>query len=393
MDTRLNRPYVIIPKLIVQPTWGGTYIIDLKGLGNKPFASKVKIGQSYELFSGTKLFTKADSVSDPAYSIEIGDPDHAETDARYFSLTKRDGYMDLADLIAQDPEGILGSYVYKTYGIMPLLIKINHAKGNSFQLHIKPDRHSDVWKPKAESWYYLENGLLTYGLKKGTSVEKYKQCCIAINDYMTGISRDIMDKKISLEEGKDKATSFIKSQNPWQFVNVIRANKFDLIDLSPGGLHHSWEEDDANPIGNVIYEVQQDVMDPVSTIRSFDQGKIKSDGSIRKLAIDDYFACLDTDETRNDIGSARRSLRGTKALSTRHYSMDVLEVRAPIEDKIQDSFVHLYVREGEVTVLGGNGQVHLTRGTSCFVPATVGSYTIESTTPTSVVLKTYIERS
>lgn len=388
------KPYIIIPKLINQPTWGGSYIIDLKGLSNAPFAKHVKIGQSYELFSGTKLFTAGNSVNSPSFAAETGYPDHDGTDAQYFPLTSPEGYRTLSDLIAEDPAGTLGAYVWEKYHMMPLLIKINHARGNSFQLHICPDKPLSTWKPKAESWYYMEDGLLTYGIKRGASTKDYKDCCVSINQFMGSVSRDIQRKQITLEEGTEKAKSYIAAQNPWQFVNTIEAKKYDLIDLSGGGLHHSWEEDMKRyPVGNVIYEVQQDIMDPVSTVRSFDQGKIKSDGSIRTIAIDDYFQSLDTDESRNDIGNARRTMNGTNALMTPHYAMDIISVTQSFTDAIDASFVHLYVRDGEVKVSAGDGDVVVTRGSSCFVPAAAVSYTIDAVKPESVILKTYIPKS
>lgn len=385
-----TKPYLVIPKLIEQPTWGGSYIVDLKGFGGKPFAGKVMIGQSYELFSGTKLYLGASS-EDSTFTAEIGYPDHDGTDSQYFPLREGTDYMTLEDAIHENPQGMLGNRVLESYGTMPLLIKINHAKGNSFQLHIRPGQKSLRWKPKAESWYYLEDGLLTYGIKHGASVSDYKACCKSIEQYMKDISHQIQEHDIDREEGISRSKEFIRSQNPWQFVNVIDAHKDDLIDLSGGGLHHSWEEDeDRFPVGNVIYEVQQDVMDPVSTIRSFDQGKIKKDGSIREIAIDDYFAALDTDPEHNDIRFARRERNGDNALMTRHYAMDVLHVNRSLTDKTRGSFVHLYVKDGSADVTAGNHTVRLSRGASCFVPAGSETYAIDAVLSDTVIFKTYI---
>ena len=109
--------WIVKPKIIEQPTWGR---------------------QTYELFSG----------------IELVDGEQILT---------------LDDLIKKNPEEVLGKRVWEKYGKMPLLVKTNRAKGNSFQIHIKPGIDNPRWKAKPESWYFMEDSRVTCGINKGAT--------------------------------------------------------------------------------------------------------------------------------------------------------------------------------------------------------------------------------
>lgn len=371
-----KKPYLVIPKLIEQPTWGGQYILQTKRWSTIPFLRDKKIGQSYELFGDSKLCFSITDSSDKRFGPEFGFADRPDTITDHFTLTKGTDYIDLKDLEK-----------------IPLLIKFTQAGGNSFQLHVKPGTQHPHWKPKPESWYYLEDGLVTIGVNKTKDINEYKKACELINDKMTELSKMIQGKELLLEEAKKQAARFVKQINPWQFVNVHEVKKFDLIDLSRGGIHHSWEENkDKFPLGNVLYEVQVDVMDPVSTLRSFDQGKLKEDGTIRKLTIDDYFTFLDTDPSHNDIENLYRKQEGSRLLTTPWYALDILNIDSPNVTQRADSFHHLYVREGAIIVEAKDGKVTVHQGHSCFVPSNTGVYTITNIDDSnkSVVLKTYI---
>ena len=385
----LKKPYLIIPKLIEQATWGGEYILNLKNWSKKAFLKDKKIGQSYELFGQSKIALYINNTIDESFVPEFGYADKADTVAASFPLKEHDDYMILSQFVETSPEEVLGTDIYKTCGEMPLLIKINQAAGNSFQLHIKPHQQHPRWKAKPESWYYLEDGYLTCGIKG--DAEEYKKTCHLINDKMKELSTKIQNNELPLEEAQKIAKDYIQKLNPWQFVNRHEAKKYDLIDLSAGGVHHSWEEyKEKYPLGNIVYEVQVDVMDPFCTIRSFDQGKFKEDGSIREIHIDDYFEFLDTDPEHNKLEHLRKTRQGNTLLRTPYYAVDILEVPEKVTDKTNNSFCHLYVREGSIEVIAEDGSVHMTTGHSCFIPAHTDIYQIVSKEGTAVVLKTFI---
>ncbi len=373
------KPYLIVPRLIEQPTWGGTYISELKGWSQTSQLMNRKIGQSYEL------------TGDSTLAASLTDSTHHDFKPEFEHPSLFAGNMSLSQLIDQDPKGILGENVMNKFGKMPLLIKLNQAAGNSFQLHVKPGTVHERWKPKPESWYFLEPGYISCGLKPGTNIAEYKKVCVLINDTMKRLSEDVQSGAKTVVQARQEATAYIQTANPWQFINRFEMQQYELVDLSEGGVHHSWEENkDHFPLGNIVYEVQMDVMDPKCTIRSFDQGKIKDDGSIREIHIDDYFQFLDTDPAHNNLANLRRTQHESTLLQTPYYSLDILVVHSIRPLTTGSSFNHLYVREGDIEVQTRDGMVRLTRGHSCFVPHHVGSYQIKTNTEQSVVLKTYI---
>ena len=176
-----------------------------------------------------------------------------------------------------------------------------------------------------------------------------------------------------------------------------------LIDLSLGGVHHSWEEDDQKyPHGNILYEIQLDVEDLVSSIRCFDKGKIKDDGSIRPIHIEAYFNNLDIDPEHNRIEFLRRlpkvlnngeEGKVVQLLSTNYYCMSKYVVNNHFENKYtntDDSFHHLFVKLGKVDVQTVGGKVTVSAGHSCFIPAAAGSYSLDCGGKLSEVIVSYI---
>jgi mannose-6-phosphate isomerase class I len=368
------KPYLIIPYLLEQPTWGGDYILKLKKWDQKPNLTGKKIGQSYELYGESFLSKSITDSADPAFSSTLPDT------------------LKLTDFITQNPSEILGKKIFEKFGKMPLLIKLNQALGNSFQLHTKTGQEHARWQPKPESWYFLEDGYISCGVQKNTDVTAYRQVCVNIEGKMRELSNQVKSGSKTVDQARIEAKEFIKTQNPWQFVNRFDVKKYDLIDLSGGGVHHSWEENtEKHPLGNIVYEVQIDVMDEFCTIRSFDQGKIKDDGSIREIHIDDYFQFLDSTPESNDFTNLKRQRNGNKLLQTPYYSLDILELTDTHKEVMNDSFHHLYVQEGDIVVSSTAGFVRLTTGHSCFIPANTSEYTIKDNSTKSVVLKTHID--
>jgi hypothetical protein len=366
-----KRPYLVIPKLIKQPTWGGTYIRKLKGWDSLSFLKDIKIGQSYELYGNSKLALAVTDTQDPKFIPEIGFPDKPDILAEHFPLREHEDWETL-------PSG------------MPLLIKVNQANGNSFQIHIRTGDQSAHWKPKPESWYFLEPGDITFGIQNNTNLGTYRDICEQIDAGMHDLSAKVKDGKLSLAEARKKAEELVAKANPWQFVNRLETAKYDVVDLSGGGIHHSWEENPNRALGNVVYEVQLDVMDPISTIRAFDQGKIKDNGDVRSLNIEDYFRYLDTDPSRNDVSNARQKPNGEQVLKSMYYRMEEIAIDKPRSFDTGNSFAHIFVREGRIRVDGGSPSLRVGSGHSCFVPREVGRFSIVSDGLPSVILKTSI---
>jgi len=377
------KPYLVIPKLIRQNTWGGDYIATEKGI-EFPVNEIVKLGQSYELFSGTKLSM---AVSGKEYEVGFADRDEIDMGIS----PKSNQSVSLAEMTKDNPELTLGKTTLAKGKIMPLLLKLTQAKGNSFQLHIKPGLNDPKWLPKSETWYFFEKGRVTCGIADGISIKDYQNCCIEIDKQMQSLSKRIAGREMMVEEARMMAQKFIKEVDPWQFVQTKEAGVGEIFDMSKGGIHHSWEENMSNSRGNILYEIQEDRMDPVSTIRAFDQGKIDDKGNIRKLDIDDYFKYLDASEELNQGNFSGKKSGGNNVFTTKDYAMDKVEIEKNRDDSTTDSFCHYYVKNGKIKIETGEGQVVVEKGWSCFVPAGGAiKVKMESLEGGTVLLKTYV---
>lgn len=389
------RPYLVIPKLIEQPTWGGQYIVTAKGWGDFQNFGQLKIGQSYELFSGSNL-SLADSSDDPEFMGELTDRDAVE------APTRPDGSIRLADLADKNPEAVLGKEVIQERGpILSLLIKYTQALGNSFQVHIKDGVEHPVWRPKPESWYYFEPGLITLGVKPDIDWQEYERVAELIQQKMLALGSAVSSGSLSYEDARAEIKVMLLEQNPSRFVNTIPVQKDQLIDLSSGGLHHSWEEDERQaPLGNVLYELQAEAMDRISTFRCFDKGKMEPDGTVRPIQTREYFNVIDRTDELNDparhivqpkLMAKTETYILEHLLDTRHYKMDkltMLSSTATYEDEIA-RYKHLFVKQGRVEVSAGGQTVTVGIAHSCFIPAGAAKYTVKNLSNTCEILVSY----
>lgn len=394
MDHALfTRPYLVIPKLVEQPTWGGHYIITSKGWESRPeFAAK--IGQSYELFSGSN-FSLLTSTEDPGFTGELTDRDAVQIQTHPL------GTVSLSDMLAADAEAVLGKEVIRSRGYtFALLIKFTQALGNSFQIHLKTDAQHPKWKSKPESWYYFEPGVITLGVKPG-SWDAYKAAVSAIDTEMHAISNHIQSGDITIAAAQSKIQSLLDTQNPWQYVNHVQVKKDQLIDLSQCGIHHSWEEDPIHaPLGSVLYEMQLEMMDDISTIRSFDKGKLNPDGSIRDTHIDDYFALIDRSPAANtpathfrqpQVASKTTAYTHEHLLETPYYNLDTIKFHdsQAVYTEAMTRFKHLFVKSGHIRVEGNGVSLTVGGSHSCFIPAAVQEYSVTSLEGPSEILVSY----
>ena len=284
MTSITPRPWRVKDELIEQPSWGGRYIVDMKGLGDDPEWAGKKVGQSYE-------FAKASQLIDPE------------------SGTMR----SLADLIATDARGLLGGEVVAKFGADgSLVIKLTQAKGNSFQVHLPEGKSLGNWEPKPEAWFYLAPGLYTFGIDQSRNFADFASVLGEIDDEMKRLSAEVKSGKMAVADARRAAQKLIHDRNPYQFVNVVHAHTDDIVDLTAGGIHHSWEEDnDLYPDGNLVYEVQVDVPDERCSMRGFDKGKFLDDGGLRPTHVADYLATINQDSYHNELAN---HIRGPQVL-------------------------------------------------------------------------------
>jgi len=175
-------PRYIIPLLVEQPTWGGGYIAEFKGITDDSVTG-TRVGQAFELFSGSQLTSEANQSYAVASATQLDQPRYSQkpTDAH-----------SLQTLIDQDPVQVLGEKaVAKNGTALSVLIKFTQAQNNSYQVHVRPGKEFGKWQAKPESWYFLEPGKATLGLKAGCSVSEYKERCIEINTFAQQLSKTV----------------------------------------------------------------------------------------------------------------------------------------------------------------------------------------------------------
>lgn len=368
-SAELSAPWRVVDELIEQPSWGGRYIIDLKGLSDAPEWAGKKVGQSYELSRASKLYRPG--TEEP---------------------------VSFSDVIGANPEAVLGNGVVAKFGTdVSLLIKLTQAKGNSFQAHLPEGRTLGHWEPKPEAWFYLAPGLFTFGLRPDKEFDDYSKTLHTIDDTMHRLSEEVKSGTTSLEDAKAQAQALIAELDPYQYVHVLNAETDQIIDLTAGGIHHSWEEDNERyPDGNLVYEVQVDVPDERCSMRGFDKGKFLDDGSLRPTHVTDYLATLERDADHNELSrhvskpavlSDAGGAKVEQLFRTPYFNLDRITVSAgaEFEDDATGGFHHLFMHSGNAAI----GDTPLTQGQSYIVPAGAKRYTITATVPT-VIFKTYL---
>lgn len=363
-------PWAVQDELIEQPSWGGRYIIDLKGLSDDAQWHGKKVGQSYELAKESKLI-------DPAGGAVVA----------------------LADLIAHDPKAVLGQAVLDSFGKdLSLLIKLTQAKGNSFQVHLPEGKSLGHWLPKPEAWFYLAPGLYTFGLKAGTDFAAYGRVLHTIDEEMHRLSDEVKAGRRTVEDARAQAKQRIQVLDPFGYVNLVEADTDDIVDLTAGGIHHSWEQDDARyPQGNLVYEVQVDVPDNLCSMRGFDKGKFLDDGSIRPTHVKDYLATIEQDPAHNELSRHIRKpqiiadVDGAKTevlFRTPYFNLDRLTITqgASVSQSLADGFHHLFIYQGSAKI----GEATLRQGHSYLLPALIGQYRLDAVGGEAVLLKTFL---
>lgn len=380
------QPFYVIPILIKQPTWGGDYIVKAKQLSFSAI-NNLPIGQSYELSAESRISPEP-SAQDACYLT-----DSSMSSGQQFGSVM--ATIDLQSLISSNPEEVLGINSQNDTVSTPLLIKFTQAQSNSYQVHVIPGQEFHGWQAKPESWYFLQEGRATLGVKPGAMLTQYKKICLEIEAFSKEISQQIKDESLLLEEGKEKLSAFIEARHPNQYVHQVKIAQNAVIDLSQGGIHHSWEKDPSLPNGNIVYEVQLDVKDERSTMRSFDQGNIKPNGDVRPLHIEDYFQALNPSPEANQPfslikqpqGNTQEGVRIAQLFDTAYYTLKRFEFFGPSSQVMKmNSFHHVFALQGELRIEWRDLQFDLKEGRSLFVPAICEQYLLSSTEPATALV-------
>jgi hypothetical protein len=425
----LEEPIACEAELIEQPTWGGTAILEKKGLRDDPVWRGKKVGQAFE--------------------------NHAQLPVRL-----PDGWtVSILDVSLVLGEPFLGPVAWRTVPAMGQLRKDTEAYGNSFQMHLAEPAWIDragrptLLIPKSEAMRYLDKpGLLSCGLKCRTDAEwaDYERRLRNIGAGMGELSSKVLAGRLDLLEAGRGARRLILDNNPYVWVNLLIPRPEEVVDFSTPRRHHNWEENneatrelfaaagfdlarlqglDVNkldeiqvglyidlagtavhqkPISlaefaglNLIRKRERVIVltDDNSSIRGFDKGKFKADGSLRPLDVDTYFAYIDRRPEANIPERAivkpdvRRLAEGTIRrydFATGMYAFTVLETSKPNPGRefsrsfhgrfsaATDSYHHIYADRGPVLITFESGRepAELRQGYSVFLSGSMGEYGI-----------------
>ncbi|MBT3181900.1 MAG: hypothetical protein HN337_05255 [Deltaproteobacteria bacterium] len=423
----LSKPIICDAKIVEQPTWGGTAILKKKGLIDKPEWVGKKAGQAYENHAHLPVKT------DDGWSFTV---------------------LDVSLVLG---EAFLGKVAYRIVPAMGQLRKYTEAFGNSFQMHldhperIERDGRKELLIPKGEAMRYLDQpGLLTCGVRCNGDADwqDYEKRLRRIESEMKELSQQVLSGKMDLDTAKKEATEVVHRNNPYRWVNLLRPEPDDVVDFSVPKRHHSWEEvneltrklfndashelqkyDDIriNKLDEIqtglyvdldgkyldtpsvtidefsrksLTEKRKSVLvltDDNSSIRGFDKGKFRNDGSLRSLDLDSYFKFIAREKKMNSPQSAivkPRAFNSSEGLilkyifATNQYAFTVIETSKKNDEQIyaksfsekfcntHDSYHHIYVDAGPALISFEDDfdPVTVEEGYSVFLNAQLGKY-------------------
>lgn len=255
---------------------------------------------------------------------------------------------------------LIGTVAFGRYGnTFPLLAKFIEAADNlSIQVH--PDdeyAHSreaaSGFHGKAEAWLILDaapGATIIWGFKDALSPEEVKAA--------------------AAEERLEPHLNFVS----------VKAG--DVI-YNPAGTVH------ATGAGIFLFEIQQT---SDLTYRLYDYGRRDNQGNLRALHIDQALevANLIPGEharvTPKVLGGGKAELVRTEFFAMQHWDVDGVlnEMTDPSSAEL------LTALSGELTLRAGEHELVLTQGTSCVLPAALGTYSLEGR---GIVLRCYIPAS
>ncbi|MBO6229830.1 MAG: class I mannose-6-phosphate isomerase [Ruminiclostridium sp.] len=247
----------------------------------------------------------------------------------------------LEEYIEKEGKSVLGKNCER-FEYFPILIKLIDAKDNlSVQVHPDNDYALRVEGEygKTEMWYVIdadEGAELLYGFRH--------------------------------EIGREEFAERIKNNTLLEVTNNVPVHKGDVFFIESGTLH-------AIGKGILIAEIQQNSN---TTYRIYDYGRVGKDGKPRELHIEK--ACEVTKlvpPTRPTKPQGQPQDKGgyteTLLATSEYFNVNRLDLRT--EAKLcasEASFNSLLVLDGSFTL----GDITLTKGESCFIPAGSGDYTL-----------------
>lgn len=257
---------------------------------------------------------------------------------------KYDG-KTLSEVIEAEGREVLGTN-NKDIRDFPVLIKIIDARDKlSVQVHPDDDYayKYENENGKTEAWYVLkcdEGASLIYGVNHDMEREEF--------------------------------AAAIENGTLLDDVNVVPVKPGDVVFIPSGMLHAIGE-------GILLAEVQQSSN---STYRVFDYMRRDKNGNLRELHVKkavDVMNLKVTDVNFSAEGSPEKTGDAVKTYLTgcQYFKMTRVELDGTYTDTADEtSFVSLLVLDGEGKITSEDGEIALKKGSSIFIPASKGEYSV-----------------
>lgn len=232
----------------------------------------------------------------------------------------------------------------------PLLFKLIDARARlSVQVHPSDANAAAVGgEPKTEMWYVLD-------ADPGARIFCGLRDCPGPRTLRDAITAHRVPNLLVAHESMPGASMFV-----------------------PGGTVHAIGE------GNLIYEIQQNSN---TTYRVYDWDRVDADGRARELHVEKAVAVIDwrapassfrrpSSEPDTPSGNHRRRL-----LRSDYFDLSLTELLREESVRMDGTSFHaLFVRDGAACIAWDGGTLELPAGTSCLVPASLGTYDLRPAT-------------
>lgn len=248
-----------------------------------------------------------------------------------------DAGVKLPELIARYGARFAGRYAEEAF---PLLLKFIDA-ADSLSVQVHPDnayaaRVENGKLGKTEAWLILDapaGSQLVYGIRGGTTLDELRAACEA------GAAVEPLLRRVDVKPG-------------------------DVCFIPAGCVH-------AIGAGIMLYEIQQssDV-----TYRFYDWDRVDKNGNRRELHIDKALDVTDLAFTLDPIPAPDAPI--ARVLDEAYFTLDLMKVSGEQAVPAINHFGLLTALEGDLTLRWENGQRHLVKGESLYLPAASPALTL-----------------
>lgn len=251
----------------------------------------------------------------------------------------------LAEVIEAEGREVLGTNC-RDIRDFPVLIKIIDARDKlSVQVHPDDDYayKYENENGKTEAWYVLK-------CDEGASL-------------IYGVNHDM---------AREEFAAAIENGTLLDDVNVVPVKPGDVVFIPSGMLHAIGE-------GILLAEVQQSSN---STYRVFDYMRRDKNGNLRELHVKKAVDVMNLSTTEVNFSAEGAPEKTGDAVKTyltgcQYFKMTRVELDGTYADTADEkSFVSLLVLDGEGKITSEDGEIALKKGSSIFIPAAKGEYTV-----------------